>query len=68
MWEVRAADGHGDALISWVLQNAPGRAAVYRSSDERVVVVDPDGRAMPDVPDDLVARPPHAWHFELVRG
>ncbi|MDX6285528.1 MAG: hypothetical protein QOG53_1013 [Frankiales bacterium] len=67
MWEVRAADGQLDALVSWVLDSAPDSATVYRSADARVVVIDATGAAMPEVPPELVARPPHSWDFDEVR-
>jgi hypothetical protein len=69
MWEVRAADGRRDDLVEYVLANADPAAAVYRSAEgePRVVVIDPTGRGVPAVPEELVVRPPHAWSFEQVR-
>jgi hypothetical protein len=67
MWEARAAGGQLDGLVAWVLDNAPESSAVYRSADDRVVVIDSTGASMPDPPIDLVARPPHSWDFEEVR-
>jgi hypothetical protein len=67
MWEVVAAPGRLDDLTVWVLSVTSDDAAVYRSADQRVVVIDPSGVALPDPPPDLVARPPHSWHFEPVR-
>lgn len=68
MWEVRAAEGRADELVAFVLAHADAAAQVYRSSagEQRVVVIDPTGRGIADVPEDLVARPPHMWHFEPV--
>jgi hypothetical protein len=68
MWEVRAADGRLEDLIAFVDGRADPRALVFSSADPepRVVVIDPTGRGVPDVPGDLVARPPHAWPFEQV--
>jgi hypothetical protein len=68
MWEVRAAGGRAGELLSYVLANADPAAQVYRSAgpEPRVVVIDPTGRGLPDVPSELVARPPHSWPFELV--
>lgn len=66
MWEVRAADGRQDDLLAHVLASADPAADVYRSADGRVVVIDPSGRGISDVPADLVARPPHVWPFEPV--
>ena len=39
---------------------------MYRSADHRVVVVDRTGTGLPEVPAELVDRPPHAWPFEPV--
>ncbi len=68
MWEVRAAPGRADELVAFVLAAADPAAQVYRSAgpEPRVVVIDPTGRGIPDVPDGLVARPPHAWPFEEI--
>jgi hypothetical protein len=66
MWEAKAADGRAADLLAWALDHADPDADVYRSSDGRVVVIDSTGHAMPDVPADLVARPPHVWPFEHV--
>ncbi len=66
MWEARAADGRLDELVALVCEQADAAAAVYRSADARVVVIDPTGRGIGDVPAVLVDRPPHAWSFEPV--
>ena len=72
MWEVRAAEGRAGELMAFVLAHADPSAQVYRSSagssarEERVVVIDPTGRGIADVPAELVARPPHAWRFDPV--
>jgi hypothetical protein len=65
---VRAADGRLDELVGWVDAHADPGASIYRAGppDPRVVVIDPSGRGMPQAPDDLVARPPHAWPFDQV--
>ncbi|MGH8860446.1 MAG: hypothetical protein ACRDVG_04290 [Jatrophihabitantaceae bacterium] len=65
MWEVRAADGQADELVARVESAADPSALVYRSSD-RVVVIDPTGRGVHGIPDELLARPPHVWTFEPV--
>ena len=44
----------------------PPEADVYRSADQRVVVIDRTGAGLPEVPPELVDRPPHAWPFEPV--
>jgi len=66
MWEVVAAPDRLDDLVAWTLAHAPSGAAVYRSAEDRVVVIDRDGVGPPDPPPELVARPPHAWDFEPV--
>jgi hypothetical protein len=69
MWEVRAAEGRLDELVAYVLARADPAAQVYRSPDPepRIVVVDPSGRGIDEVPPELVARQPHQWHFEQLR-
>jgi hypothetical protein len=68
MWEVRAAEGRLDELVAFVQRAADPAAQVYRSErpDPRIVVIDPSGHGLADVPGDLVARPPHAWSFTAV--
>ena len=70
MWEVRAAPGRLAELTGYVEAQVPG-AQVYRSrpgdAEERLVVIDLELRPLPDLPPELVARPPHAWDFEQVR-
>jgi hypothetical protein len=68
MWEVRAADGRLDELVAYVLAHADPSAQVYRAhgAEPRVVVIDPTGQGVPDLPPELSARPPHAWRFERV--
>ena len=66
MWEVRAAPGRLDELLAWVLAHADAAADVYRSADERVVVVDRSGAGLPEAPAELTQRAPHAWRFEPV--
>jgi hypothetical protein len=65
MWEVRAAPGRVDELVAFADTHADPGAFVYRSAD-RVVVIDPSGRGLPETPAELVARPPHAWRFDAV--
>lgn len=69
MWEVRAAAGRLDDLVAYVDGHADPGASIFRSAepDPRVVVIDPSGQGISDVPDELVARPPHAWPFEAVQ-
>lgn len=68
MWEARAAEGRLDDLVAFVCTAADRSASVYRSAGDapRVVIIDPSGRGIDHVPTDLVARPPHSWHFEQV--
>jgi hypothetical protein len=69
MWEVRAVEGRENDLLAHVLETAAPTAQIFRSADAppRVVVLDPTGRGIPDVPPDLIARSPHAWSFEAVQ-
>jgi hypothetical protein len=66
MWEAKAADGRADELLAWVMQHAAAAAQIYRSPDERVVVIDPTDTDLPEPPPDLLARPAHAWRFTPV--
>jgi hypothetical protein len=68
MWEVRAADGRLAELLAYVDAHADPAAQVFRSdgTDPRVVVIDPTGRGLPEVPAELIARAPHAWKFTQV--
>jgi hypothetical protein len=66
MWEARAAAGRVDELVARVLAETDPAAEVYRSADDRVVVIDPTGHGLQEVPADLVARAPHVWAFERV--
>jgi hypothetical protein len=67
MWEAKAPPGRGAELLAWALEHADPNAEVYRSGDERVVVIDKTARSMPDAPPELLARTPHVWRFEQVR-
>jgi hypothetical protein len=68
MWEVRVATGRVDELLAIIMAQADPSAQVYLSAgpEPRIVVIDPSGRGLPEVPNDLVARPPHTWPFEPV--
>ena len=66
MWEAKAADGRTDDLLAWTRQHAAPDAQIYRSHDQRVVVIDPTDTDLPDPPKELLARPPHAWRFTQV--
>ena len=67
MWEVRAAEGRLDELVETVNRLADPSARLFRADtpEPRVVLIDPSDRGV-TVPDDLVARVPHAWHFTEV--
>ena len=70
MWEVRALEGKLDELQAWVLAHADEHSQIYRS-DDRLVVIDPSGRAgarLAGLPVGLAARPAQAWDFEVVRN
>ena len=68
MWEAVAADGMADDLVRYAKDHADPVAQIYRSRGPRprVVVIDPTGRGLAEVPDHLLDRPPHAWTFEPV--
>jgi hypothetical protein len=75
MWEAKAAEGRGAALLRWVLDEGvaaiadPAVRTEVFIAGERVVVIavgeDPP-RRLPDPPEDLIERPPHAWPFTRV--
>jgi hypothetical protein len=66
MWEAKAAPDRAADLLTWALGAAPPGAAVYRSADARVVVIDESGAGLPEPPAGLLARPVHVWPFERV--
>lgn len=66
MWEAKATPGRADELLAWTIEHAPPAAQIYRSPDDRVVVIDPTDSELPDPPADLLARPAHAWRFTPV--
>ncbi|HEX3790304.1 MAG TPA: hypothetical protein VHW44_20730 [Pseudonocardiaceae bacterium] len=78
MWEAKAPDGHGPELLDWVVNTAVptlraddgvDRVDVFVAADDRVVVIavgDAPPRRLPDPPDQLSERPPHAWPFRQV--
>ncbi|MGN6606779.1 MAG: hypothetical protein ACTHMS_07190 [Jatrophihabitans sp.] len=66
MWEAKAEAGREDELLAFVLAEAPPDADVYRSRDQRVVVIDRTGRGLPEPPAGLLARPAHVWRFDPV--
>jgi hypothetical protein len=66
MWEARAVPERAAELLAWALDAAPAGAAVYRSADARVVVIDDSGTGLPEPPAQWLARPVHVWPFERV--
>ena len=80
MWEAKAPEGRGPELLDWVVEVAmpqvraaegQERAEVFIASDDRVVVIavgDALPRRLPDPPEHLSDRAPHAWPFERVAG
>lgn len=66
MWEARAAAGRVEELVAHAAAGADAAAQIYRSADDRVVVIDPTGRGPGDVPAELVSRAPHVWIFDRV--
>lgn len=80
MWEVRAAEGRLAEVISWIEgnvvpflghQHGCRSVDVYRSAEDRAVVIahfDGEPVALPEPPNELVARPVHQWPFEHVRS
>jgi hypothetical protein len=75
MWEAKAAEGRGAELLRWVLDEGVHavadpevRAEVFISGDRVVVIaVGPrPPRRLPDPPEELIDRPPHAWPFTRV--
>jgi hypothetical protein len=69
MWEARAAEGRLDDLVAYAAEHADPSALIFRSDqpDPRLVVIDPSGHGISEVPDYLVARAPHVWPFERVQ-
>ncbi|MFJ9967753.1 hypothetical protein [Streptomyces avermitilis] len=75
MWEARAVEGRGDALLAWVeKQDLPGRPLrreVLRAPQDRVLVItwwdaayDAELPELPDPEGELVTRTVHRWRFE----
>lgn len=76
MWEAKAAEGRGAELLRWVLDEGVHAIADLQVrtevfiAGERVVVIatgDNPPRRLPDPPEALVERPPHAWPFTRVK-
>jgi hypothetical protein len=65
MWEAKAAPGRVEDLVAFAVAHAAAGADVYRSAD-RVVVIDPSGAGLAEVPADLLAREPQCWPFDRV--
>lgn len=75
MWEAKAAEGRGAELLRWVLDegvhavaDGDARIEVFISGDRVVVIAvgrNPP-RRLPDPPEELIDRAPHAWPFTRV--
>jgi len=77
-WEVVASPGAADQLVDWVFNKALPelsdiaglqRSEVYRSADNRVVVITlwfGEPVTLSEPPAEFVARPPMSWDFEQV--
>ncbi|GGX74152.1 hypothetical protein [Streptomyces fructofermentans] len=79
MWEARAAEGRGDALLAWVrerhLPARPLRREVLRAPGDRVLVItwwdaayDAELPELPEPSGELVTRAVHRWRFESVEA
>ncbi|WMX45482.1 hypothetical protein [Streptomyces roseicoloratus] len=79
MWEARAAEGRGAALLDWAraqpLPAEPLRRETFRAPQDRVLVLTwwetADGldAELPELPEPdtgLITRPVHRWRFESV--
>ncbi|MFF4035208.1 hypothetical protein ACFYZ2_36655 [Streptomyces sviceus] len=77
MWEARAVEGRGEALLAWArgqeLPVRPLRRETFRAPQDRVLVItwwdaayDADLPELPEPGDELVARAVHRWRFESV--
>ncbi|MFE9996378.1 hypothetical protein [Streptomyces avermitilis] len=75
MWEARAVEDRGDALLAWVeKQDLPGRPLrreILRAPQDRVLVItwwdaayDAELPELPDPDGELVTRTVHRWRFE----
>ena len=79
MWEARAVEGRGEALLAWAraqeLAVAPLRRETFRAPQDRVLVITWWDAAydavLPELPEpdgQLVTRAVHRWRFESVEG
>lgn len=78
MWEAVAAPQRLPELVDWILQCAipeliatdpATRAEIYRSADERLVIIATGSECAPHIasaPEKLCLRAPHQWTFECV--
>jgi hypothetical protein len=74
MWEAKAAEGRGAELLRWALDEGvrgvdPAVRTEVFVAGERVVVIavgERPPRRLPDPPEELVDRAPHAWPFTRV--
>lgn len=68
MWEVRAEPEQVEQLVAFARAHADPTASIYCADgpEPRVVVIDPSGGGLPELPPGLAARPPHVWTFTPV--
>jgi hypothetical protein len=75
MWEARAPDDQGAALLAWARQQelspSPVRRETFSAPEDRVLVItwwdaayEADLPELPAPPSRLTRRPPHRWRFE----
>jgi hypothetical protein len=76
MWEAKAAEGRGAELLRWVLDEGVRavadpqvRTEVFIAGDRVVVIAAGEGapRRLPEPPEELIDRAPHAWPFTRVQ-
>lgn len=81
MWEARAVEGRGDALLAWARARSRElpdggrllRRETFRAPQDRVLVItwwdasyDAELPELPEPDDELVTRSVHRWRFESV--
>ena len=77
MWEARAVEGRGEALLAWArdqeLPVRPLRRETFRAPQDRVLVItwwdapyDADLPELPEPDTEFASRAVHRWRFESV--
>lgn len=81
MWEARAVEGRGDALLAWARERSRElpdsglllRRETFRAPQDRVLVItwwdaayDAELPELPEPDGELVTRAVHRWRFESV--